>query len=292
MPKIIGKSTTVVQFGGLTINELAGNVATKDDTLSIAHVTVTEPASEPWLTLDYDEWICVIKGKIWFYYNNGSSCLEAVAGDCVFVAKGERFKPEFHDGCAEYIPVCIPAFKPERCIREEEGNSSTVSAKLAELHSSSTSSINSLPVPPSSVMCNASSTSSDFLYHMCPKAKWDAAKASGNAYFPETFVTDGYFTHATAVPSRLIVTANHFYQEVSGDWICLRFTRSALLKHGIIVRDEEPKPVGETPVGDDWASWICPHIFGGIPEGVVGTNDEYKIVRDSDGKKFLYIEGI
>jgi hypothetical protein len=28
MPKIIGKSTTVVQVGGLTINELAGNVAT------------------------------------------------------------------------------------------------------------------------------------------------------------------------------------------------------------------------------------------------------------------------
>lgn len=144
--------------------------------------------------------------------------------------------------------------------------------------------MNSLPEPPA--------TSSDFLYHMCPKAKWDAAKARKMAYFPDTFVSDGYMTHATAVPSRLIVTANHFYQEVSGDWICLRFTRTALKKYNIIVRDEEPKPVGDTPVGDDWSSWVCPHVFGCIPFEVVGPNDEFKIIRDSDGKKFLHIEGI
>lgn len=31
------------------------------------------------------------------------------------------------------------------------------------------------------------------------------------AYFPPTFASDG-FTHATAVPSRLLDVANHFYQ--------------------------------------------------------------------------------
>ena len=40
MPKIIGKSTTVVDHEGLTIDELAGNVATSNDRISIAHVKV------------------------------------------------------------------------------------------------------------------------------------------------------------------------------------------------------------------------------------------------------------
>ena len=47
---------------------------------------------------------------------------------------------------------------------------------------------------------------------MCQRAQWDAAKKAGEAYFPPTFGEDG-FTHATGVPSRLIETANHFYQQ-------------------------------------------------------------------------------
>ena len=33
-----------------------------NDTLSIAYVHVSKPTSEPWLTLDYDEWMCVKEG--------------------------------------------------------------------------------------------------------------------------------------------------------------------------------------------------------------------------------------
>ena len=57
MPQVVGKAVTVVQAGGLRIDEVAGNVATTDDRLSIAYVTVDEPAEEPWLTLAYDEWL-------------------------------------------------------------------------------------------------------------------------------------------------------------------------------------------------------------------------------------------
>ena len=39
-----------------------------------------------------------------------------------------------------------------------------------------------------------------------------APKAENHAYFPKTFEVDGLYTHATGVPSRLIETANHFYQ--------------------------------------------------------------------------------
>jgi hypothetical protein len=59
---------------------------------------------------------------------------------------------------------------------------------------------------------------------------------------------DGYYTHATAVPSRLITTANNFYQEDAGEWICLIFSRAALKKCGIHVKDEEV------------LDWICVFI--------------------------------
>ena len=45
MPKIVGKATRVVDVGGLAIDELAGNVASHEDTLSIARVVVSEPSS-------------------------------------------------------------------------------------------------------------------------------------------------------------------------------------------------------------------------------------------------------
>ncbi|KAG7359814.1 mannose-6-phosphate isomerase [Nitzschia inconspicua] len=281
MPKIIGKSVTVVQDGGLCIDEFAGNVATKDDTLSIARVVVSKPASEPWLTLDYDEWLCVVRGEIELHYGDGE-ILTVKAGETCMISKGERFRPVFPVGDTEYIPVCLPAFKPERCHREEEGVSET-SKKLRDLHSNGA-------VPP----CSSSSVVNDVdrLFHMCQKASWEAAVASGEAYFPPTFEADGGFTHATAVAERLIETANHFYTSSQGDWICLELSKEALKKVGIITRFEEAKPVGGTATGTQWSSWVCPHVFGGIPTQLSGiVTNIYPMKRDSEGT-FLSIEGV
>ena len=45
----------VVQTPNLKIDEfLAGNVATSNDTISIAYVSISKPTAEPWLTLDYN----------------------------------------------------------------------------------------------------------------------------------------------------------------------------------------------------------------------------------------------
>ena len=101
MPKLIGKSTRVVEHDGLSIDELAGNVASNEDTLSVARVIVATPTSEPWLTLDYDEWICVLKGKIEMNYYNKEETLEVMTveeGQTCFISKGERFRPVFPDG--------------------------------------------------------------------------------------------------------------------------------------------------------------------------------------------------
>lgn len=161
------------------------------------------------------------------------------AGQTVFIAKGERFKPEFPDGNTEYVPVCLPAFRPDRCIREDDPNGA-VPTKLAALHSGAAK--------------TSAEPEAEVIYHMCQVSLWEKAKASGEALFAPTFEKDG-FTHATAVPSRLIQTANYAYQEVPGEWVCLRFKRSALRKLGIITKDE--------------GAYNCPHVFGGLAPQVV-----------------------
>ena len=124
------------------------------------------------------------------------------------------------------------------------------------------------------------------------KSLWEEAVSNKTAYFPPTFEKDGMFTHATAVPQRLVTTANHFYTSTEGDWICLQLSRSALLQIGIETVFEEAKPVGETGVGDAWTNWVCPHVYGGIPTTIDGiVTATYKMKREPDGT-FVSIVGL
>mmetsp|Transcript_100343 Transcript_100343/g.323847 ORF Transcript_100343/g.323847 Transcript_100343/m.323847 type:complete len:420 (+) Transcript_100343:87-1346(+) len=282
MPCILGSSVRVVETGELCIEELAGNVATKCDRISIALVKVDAPTSEPWLTLHYDEWMCVLKGRMVLHFGEGKT-LEVAAGQTVFIEAGERFQPVFPEAGTEYVPVCLPAFRPDRCIRED-GPNSAVSAKLQELHEGGAS---APAAPLKAPVGPADEAHPEVLYHMCQRSLWEQAKASAMAYFPPTFEADG-FTHATAVPSRLIDTANHFYQDVPGDWVCLRFRRSSLLKVGIVTRDEEAMPVGQKAVSEAFAKWICPHVVGGLPPQVVDA--EFPMLRE--GSAFKAIQGL
>lgn len=290
MLRIVGKSVRVVETDDLAIDELAGNVASNEDTLSVARVVVSKPTSEPWLTLHYDEWICVLKGRVemHFHENNDSTkektVLTVEAGETCFVPEGQRFRPVFPIGDTEYVPVCIPAFKPERCIREEDGVSD-VAERLRTLHDgngdarvSSTTDV---------------SSKCDKVYHMCQKTLWEQALSSKTAYYPPTFVEDGHFTHATAVADRLMQTANHFYTAIEGEWICVEMDVAALKALGISVRFEQPLPVGDQPVSADWMEWACPHVYGGIPCHVEGVVTRVcSITRDRDTGAFLGIDGI
>lgn len=272
---IVGTKQRVVDAGSFTIDELAGNVATKSDRISIAFVTAAAGTAEPWLTLHYDEWMCVLKGELTIEQENVAPLI-VPAGSTVFIEKETRFRPSFKQD-TEYVPVCLPAFRPDRCIREDENaEGEAVAKKLRTLHNSET--------------CKApggEKAKPEVLYHMTTKAEWDNALKEG-VYYPQSYEKDGFYTHATGVPTRLISTANHFYQDVEGDWVCVEFTRSALRKCGIHVRDEEAMPVGDKPVGDDWGSWICPHIIGGIPTHII--QKEYKMTRD--GSRYTCIEGL
>lgn len=278
-PCIVGGAVRVVDTGNLAIDEYAGNVATQEDRISVAHVKIAAAASEPWLTLHYDEWICVLKGRMVLLHDDGRGSLEARAGQTVFIAKGTRFRPTFPDGDTEYVPVCLPAFRPDRCIREEEAGGA-VSAKLAELHTPSRKRAKTDE--------EQDEAAPEILYHMCQRDLWEAAKRDGAAYFPPTFEADGGFTHATAVPSRLLDTANHFYQDVPGEWLCLRLRRSALRRLGIATRDERALPVGEKAVSEAWDGWVCPHIVGGLPPQAVDL--ELPMLRE--GGRFTGISGL
>eukprot|EP00977_Amphora_coffeiformis_P002850 scaffold528_cov165-Amphora_coffeaeformis.AAC.62 len=271
-PHIIGKALTVVEVPGLTVKELIGNASTKQDTLSVAHETISAPSTEPWKTNQFDEWLHVLKGKIDVMHSRDQK-ITVNAGETCYVAKGERYQPLFPETDTEFIAICSPAFRPERCVREEEG-SSGVSDQLKE-------------VQPSQGLADGYP---DAIFHMSEKSPWEAALAAGEAYFPPTFEKDGGFTHASTEAKSLLTTANHFYQSSKDEWICIELSRSALTKLGIVTRFEEAKPVGDTAAPEP--AVMYPHIFGGIPASVPGiVTETFRMTRDSSGK-FLSIEGL
>jgi hypothetical protein len=89
-----------------------------------------------------------VKGRVVFEVEGGSSTT-AQAGETVFISKGTRFRPSFPVGDTQcvtspnfttenpfhysvdfidvrYVPVCVPAFRPDRCIREDKYGSTVL----------------------------------------------------------------------------------------------------------------------------------------------------------------------
>jgi mannose-6-phosphate isomerase-like protein (cupin superfamily) len=94
MPEIVGTSQIDVDDGaGLTIKQLIGNIASKDDRISIAHINIAKPTSQPWLTIDYDEYLCVLSGRIILQHAGGE--LQVSAEQAVIIRRGGRFRPTF-----------------------------------------------------------------------------------------------------------------------------------------------------------------------------------------------------
>ena len=321
MPEIIGNKVPVVETDRYVIEEFVGNVATptNDDAdnnkssslpFSMAHVTVkSDPKvmkKEPWwLTIHYTEWISVIQGCLELECQSDGRVVTIQAGQTAKILPGETFRPRFppQPHHTIYVPICQPAFRPDLCIRQvieedQEGakeqqtettkddkkeEQERIDARLEELHTTApTTTTTTVEVP-------------EIVYHMCEKTKWEEACAKQEAYFPPTFAQDGNFTHATAVPERLIDTANHFYTSSQDSWICLQLNTKVLKQHcGIVTVMEEAKPVGTTATaGADWESWQCPHIYGGIPTAVPNVMTKtFSMNRDADKGTFLSIEGL
>ena len=110
-----------------------------------------------------DEWICVRSGKV-VLSQEGVADVEVPAGETVHIAPGTRFQPSFPVD-TEYVPVCLPAFRPDRCIREEESGGA-VSQRLEKLHAKRP---------------RAEELAPEVLYHMTTSARWEEAKRTGSA---------------------------------------------------------------------------------------------------------------
>ncbi len=138
-------------------------------------------------------------------------------------------------------------------------------------------------------MSNDAHTAHEFLFHLVQTDLWTKAVASSSVYFPPTYDQDG-FTHGTANPNKLLVVANHFYQDVPGDWLCLRMTLESLAATGVEVVFEGTAPVGDKPADfDPDNTELFPHLQGGIhPNAVL---EAHAVERNSNGE-FLRAVGV
>lgn len=127
------KSVDVVKAPTLTITEYFGNVASSNSTLSACVAKVVEPCSEAWQCPEFAEWVLVLHGTLHLQHADGTTIIPAGSG--VYLEANERVKWVWPEACT-YVPICMPAFTPDGCWREqEEGSAKDADPEtLAELH--------------------------------------------------------------------------------------------------------------------------------------------------------------
>lgn len=232
-------------------------------------MNVKAASEEAYQCPSFDEYVLVVEGKVELHHPGGVTTVDAGSG--ALLPKNLRVKWRWPGPC-RYIPICLPAFSPDNCGREDEpgvplAKSSESMDALRQLHYKS-----QFP----------------FVHHVALKERWEIAKAAGETYYPPTFSQDGNFTHATSDPSKLIQVLNHFYKDQPGEWVCLRMTIDSLEAAGVKTIFEGTAPVGDVPA-IDMGNQLFPHILGGIPPSAVLST--LPVSRDARGT-FLSIPGL
>lgn len=220
---------------------------------SAGAVTVRSQTDGEWTVARSDSFILVTDGSANLHAEDGTAVV-VQAGQGVLVPKGAKTRWAWA-GAGAYVTICVPALWMRlRALHEEARH--------------------------------------EFVYHCAPRARWEAALASGAShYFPETFEKE-QFVHATADPAVLLSVLNHFYKSSIGDWVCLRMTVASLLQHGVQTIFEPAAPVGETMASTDPAIssvQLFPHLQGGIPPSAV--LEVTPVLRASDGT-FVQVAGV
>lgn len=120
MPTLIAKPTRIQSAGNKPklIDEYIGRINSDTEALSIAHMRSPVGWAEPGQEPEFDEFTIVLKGTLQIDHASGS--LEVSAGQAVIAHAGEwvRYSTP-HEGGAEYIAVCLPAFSPRTVHRDE-----------------------------------------------------------------------------------------------------------------------------------------------------------------------------
>lgn len=124
MPTLISQPSRVEAAGNKPklIDEYIGSVNSKTSTTSIAHMRSPDGWREPGQTPEFDEFTVVLKGMLRVEHKKTDGALAAFdvhAGQAIIVNAGEwvRYSTP-HEGGAEYIAVCLPAFSMESVHRD------------------------------------------------------------------------------------------------------------------------------------------------------------------------------
>jgi ethanolamine utilization protein EutQ len=119
MPTLIREATRIQAAGNKPklIDEYIGRVNSQTTSASIAHMRSPAGWVEPGQTPAFEEFTIVLKGTLRVEHKSGS--LDVATGQAVIVHAGEwvRYSTP-HDGGAEYIAVCLPAFSMETVRRD------------------------------------------------------------------------------------------------------------------------------------------------------------------------------
>ncbi len=111
MPTLIAQPTRVQSAGNKPklIDEYIGRVNSQTTSASVAHMRSPAGWLEPGQTPAFDEFTIVLKGTLHVEYKGGT--LDVTSGQAVIAHAGEwvRYSTP-HEGGAEYIAVCLPAF--------------------------------------------------------------------------------------------------------------------------------------------------------------------------------------
>lgn len=120
MARLIETPTIVQAVGNKPkrIEEFVGRVNSGEAGVSIARMTSPAGWLEPGQTPEFDEFTLVLRGTLRVETKTGT--LEVGAGQAVVTTGGEwvRYSSP-HEGGAEYVAVCVPAFSPATVHRDE-----------------------------------------------------------------------------------------------------------------------------------------------------------------------------
>ncbi len=100
-----------------TIEEFIGRVASQTEAASIARMTSPQGWTEPRQTPEFDEYTVVLRGCL--VVETAEGRIDVRAGQAIIVPRGTTVRYSTpHEGGAEYIAVCLPAFSPQSVHRE------------------------------------------------------------------------------------------------------------------------------------------------------------------------------
>ena len=119
MPQLINAPSLIEAVGTRPkrIEEFAGRVNTRHETVSVARMTSPSGWEEPGQRPDFEEITVVLRGELRVEHEAG--VLDVAAGQAVVCRPGEwvRYSTPGPEG-AEYIAVCLPAFSPDTVHRD------------------------------------------------------------------------------------------------------------------------------------------------------------------------------